>query len=245
MSVTHQPCPKCRSVGKDRRGDNLAVYEDGGQYCFSCGYYVAKEVTVESVKEKTNGDGDRPPDAVGISLPGDSYVRLGPAATAWLGKYKLTSEETQRFLWSESTQKLIYPVYGPYGLIMWSGREFSERPKTKYYTCGNPKTTFAILRPDLFPPLVLVEDAVSAIKVARVCAAMPLFGSSISKKQLIILRDHIYSGRLIFWLDRDKMKDSLKLMNQAKELGFDSSIISTDDDPKCLDTETIRSLIHG
>ena len=30
-------CPKCREQGKDRHGDNLAVYSDGS-YCFSCGY---------------------------------------------------------------------------------------------------------------------------------------------------------------------------------------------------------------
>ena len=36
--VKHTACPKCRELGKDNHGDNLAIYPDGNQYCFSCGY---------------------------------------------------------------------------------------------------------------------------------------------------------------------------------------------------------------
>ena len=41
MSVCthHEPCPQCRGQGRDRKGDNLAVYDDGHKYCFSCGYW--------------------------------------------------------------------------------------------------------------------------------------------------------------------------------------------------------------
>lgn len=35
-----QACPMCRKAGNDKHGDNLAVYPDGGAYCFSCGYIV-------------------------------------------------------------------------------------------------------------------------------------------------------------------------------------------------------------
>ena len=31
-------CPSCVKRGRDRRGDNLCVYEDGSTYCFSCSY---------------------------------------------------------------------------------------------------------------------------------------------------------------------------------------------------------------
>lgn len=40
-----EPCPKCRAEGKDRSGDNLAVYEDQygniSYHCFSCKYTKA------------------------------------------------------------------------------------------------------------------------------------------------------------------------------------------------------------
>ena len=32
------PCPKCREEGRDTKGDNLAVYDDGHKYCFACTY---------------------------------------------------------------------------------------------------------------------------------------------------------------------------------------------------------------
>ena len=31
----YEACPKCRDRGADRRGDNLAIYSDGGRHCFA------------------------------------------------------------------------------------------------------------------------------------------------------------------------------------------------------------------
>lgn len=42
--VEKQPCPACREQGRDRTGDNLAVYPgDRGAHCFACGYHVHGE----------------------------------------------------------------------------------------------------------------------------------------------------------------------------------------------------------
>ena len=38
-AVNKERCPACASVGRDNSQDNLAVYDDGHKYCFSCGYY--------------------------------------------------------------------------------------------------------------------------------------------------------------------------------------------------------------
>jgi len=38
--VSEEPCPKCREMGNDRSGDNLAVYSDGHKFCFACKHYV-------------------------------------------------------------------------------------------------------------------------------------------------------------------------------------------------------------
>lgn len=35
--IGKRPCPRCRSQGRDRSGDNLKEFEDG-YYCFACGY---------------------------------------------------------------------------------------------------------------------------------------------------------------------------------------------------------------
>jgi twinkle protein len=50
MSVCthHEPCPQCRGQGRDRKGDNLAVYDDGHKYCFACGYWEGDKPMTEN-----------------------------------------------------------------------------------------------------------------------------------------------------------------------------------------------------
>lgn len=45
--MKHQttPCPSCRAKGRDKSGDNLVHFEDGGTKCFSCGYYTLADGT--------------------------------------------------------------------------------------------------------------------------------------------------------------------------------------------------------
>lgn len=37
--IGREPCPECTSSGRDRSGDNLAIYDDGHKYCYACNYY--------------------------------------------------------------------------------------------------------------------------------------------------------------------------------------------------------------
>ena len=43
--VKHEACEKCREEGRDRTGDNRAVYADGGYFCFACGDSKSGRVT--------------------------------------------------------------------------------------------------------------------------------------------------------------------------------------------------------
>jgi twinkle protein len=39
MSIAgDQPCPQCRSLGRDKTGNHLIVFEDGNKHCNRCGY---------------------------------------------------------------------------------------------------------------------------------------------------------------------------------------------------------------
>lgn len=42
-AVAKEPCPDCVAKGNDNSGDNLARYDDGGAYCFACGYSERSE----------------------------------------------------------------------------------------------------------------------------------------------------------------------------------------------------------
>ena len=52
--INREQCPACASNGRDNSQDNLAVYDDGHKYCFSCEYRENK--TGEVVKMQTTED---------------------------------------------------------------------------------------------------------------------------------------------------------------------------------------------
>jgi len=45
--VNRDRCPQCAVKGLDTSSDNLAVYDDGHSYCFSCGFYVKGDNTTK------------------------------------------------------------------------------------------------------------------------------------------------------------------------------------------------------
>ena len=49
-------CPACAEKGRDRRGDNLAVYDNGGTFCHSCGYYTNAKSRREEVSVEKSTD---------------------------------------------------------------------------------------------------------------------------------------------------------------------------------------------
>ena len=62
-SIGVMPCPKCRSEGRDRKGNNLIMYDNGSAHCFACGYdeqveneHKHKEVKISEVKDSKKGE---------------------------------------------------------------------------------------------------------------------------------------------------------------------------------------------
>lgn len=247
----HTACPKCRAKGLDRSGDNLAVYNDGHQWCYRCGYHVPAPVTIETTKEKVNN-------VLGISqlessistkncshLPSDISSVLSTIAQEWLIQYDLTLSEMRRFWWSESKQQLIYPVFDLEGnLEFWQARNFAPELKTKYFTSGNVEDNLHILGEGNV--LILVEDIVSSIKVARQYKSLPLFGSFINKQNLIRLRDYVLDdiAELGIWLDPDKFQDATRLCKKAQELGIRAFTILSRQDPKYYTNNQIQDIIE-
>ncbi len=52
--ISTTQCPECASNGRDTSKDNLTLYDDGGQHCFSCGYHVNGDGTVKTNVEVSN-----------------------------------------------------------------------------------------------------------------------------------------------------------------------------------------------
>jgi len=57
--IDREQCPVCASRGQDTSRDNLAVYDDGHKYCYSCRYYergdMSKTVHDEQPQTTSNG----------------------------------------------------------------------------------------------------------------------------------------------------------------------------------------------
>lgn len=241
----HKPCPRCGSK------DNVYRYPDGHEWCFGgCGYHKAAPLTKEAIcallQEKQKHEATLPasvsqdiPD-----IPDDSTLPLAAdQGLTWLKKYGITDQEIRdhSILWSQSQEQLIFPIFNDdIFTIAWHARNFKPNGK-KYLTYGKMDSILHILglTKHQNTDIIIVEDMVSAIKVSRHYRSMPLFGSGCSKDKLS--RVCRYSGHIRFWLDRDKLNQSIMLSKLAAQLGVRSSIIYTELDPKEHSDEAIRS----
>ena len=86
--------------------------------------------------------------------------------------------------------------------------------------------------------LIFVEDLISAIKIARIGWAMPLFGSEASTPLLMRLKDHCRS--VIVWLDSDKWKNSHDIVKRSQSIGLPAMSVFTNLDPKEYSDEKIK-----
>ena len=135
-------CPECAKLGKDKKGDNLAEYSDGHQWCYSCGYYVSakgvqKFLTSQEHKEKHE-----------VFLPSDCSTEYPQQALNWIKQYEINKNDLLHHgtLWSESRSRLIFPIYGDEeNLIAYQGRYFGVKDEPKWFGKGNLKDTFNIL----------------------------------------------------------------------------------------------------
>lgn len=241
--VKHAPCPQCRRDGRDRNGNNLGVYSDGSEYCFSCGYSnrgsVIRKTTASLQSEPSNPERT-------IRLPGDSDGELPEKAWEWLESYALTDLDIVKnnILWSEQFERVVFPILDNFGnLLAWQGRYLGTENKPKWFSQGDLKNIMHILGPKSSKYCVLVEDLISAIRVSNTgIHSSPLFGSHISLDKLRNI--HLLNYETVFiWLDKDKQIDSMKFSRQAQQLGINTQCIITEKDPKCYSAEEIKNFL--
>lgn len=222
MFSHHEPCPNCGSR------DNLGRYSDGGAYCFGCHYREkATHYTVRKEKE--------------YEVAPEISPDFSPECVAWLAKYGVSLEElvSRDVGFSTARNQLVFRFDGG----VWQARNFDSRTassfaggrrRSKYFTQGAVNDCLPIYDVRNTSPapevLVLVEDCISAIKVARQYDSMPLLGSNISYGKLADI-SRLYPT-VVFWLDADKLKESRALADRAKLLGINSRVVYTKLDPK-------------
>ncbi len=238
--VRKDRCPKCSLLGKDRKGDNLAVYNDGHSWCFACGYYIPGDF---STRIRAALDPKVMEHLESIALPEDIVPATSGEGSYWLYQYGITIPEilVNRIYWSESSKLLIFPVIIDRDIVAWQGRNFNPSKKYKYLTKGNTHDNYMVRGDRSKDTLVLVEDNVSAIKVARHLPCLGVMGSVISSSRFLRLKRSY--PKMIIWLDPDKASESIKYANLGRQLGIECRTILSDKDPKEHTNEEIKELL--
>lgn len=243
--VKHIQCPQCRKEGRDNGHDNLGVYSDGHQFCFSCGYFVPTDKCKTYMARYSGVQTPIQRERDVLRLPTDCDAGIPRKATDWFFQYGFDNNALTRYniLWSEHRQFLVFPYFIDGELVAWQGRYFGEDKKIgKWHTKGKVEEIIYTLGPKS-KSLVLVEDIVSAMKLSRIIQSSPLFGSVISLKRLTMLR-HFYDT-LYIWLDPDKQKEAIQFAQRGRLFGFDCHVILSDKDPKEHTTEELEQYINA
>jgi hypothetical protein len=247
MFKCYEPCPRCRERGKDGRGDNLAVYSDGGGHCFSCGYHVFPPSSSHWGVKKVDHDKES---KVKRILPDDFSWDIPARCWEWLLQYGLPYDYWKPIIgWSEYHQRLVFRVGNPLQFSI--GRLFNldgssqmgnHSIKRKWYVWGDAHRHVEVLGTG--QSVVLVEDLISAHKVSQVINTVPLFGTQISSPILYYLKQE--NKPIILWLDNDQFPEVYKKADNLRILtGLSVSVIRSELDPKEYNANQISHFISS
>lgn len=233
MILYKSRCPACAEKGKDKHGDNLAVYADGHTYCYSCGYYTSNNYYIKQPKKQT----------VSIALPEDITTNIPDKAQKWL--YQYIDKVNTTLFYSQEKNYLIFPIYGKSrDIIAWIARYFGTNTT-------HPKWIGRGINSHLFNPygehsknIVLTEDIVSAMKVGHINYAMPLFGAHIKATTALRLTQLLQTHKIYLWLDYDKADYSRKTAIELSSLGIPTYAIVTKLDPKEYPIDEIQKILN-
>lgn len=240
--VKYEACPKCRSNGRDNRGDNLVRYSDDGGHCFSCGYHE-RSSTVTSIGNYFGSSVTDKENVRKAILPHD-FTREVPAdAWKWLLQYGLPYSYWKESVgYSPSESRLVLRVGEPLqfsiGRLIGEPRGENHAKRRKWYVWGDShKHAEVIGHGDV---VVLVEDLISAHKVGQVTTSIPLFGVELHKPHLYYLIND--TRPVVIWLDKDQQGAVNKKASWLQSLlNRPVSVVTTDKDPKELDFESIKA----
>jgi hypothetical protein len=220
--IGYESCPRCQSQGRDKAGDNLGRYSDGGGHCFSCGYH-------ESPKRKLIVLTKEVEDAPKAVLPSDFTREVPAEGWKWILQYGLPYSYWKKYCgYSPSHNRLVITFGEPIRFSI--GRALSE-DKRKWRFWGEGHKYVEILGEDDRSPIVLVEDLISTHKVAQVAPCMCLFGTHIHD---VALEKLLKAKRpVIVWLDADQYTLLPAKINRLQTfLRHPVRYITTEKDPK-------------
>lgn len=240
--ISQTRCPRCAKDGHDKQGDNLAIYSDGSQYCFACGYvhhdisnYIQSARNRHIVSLEDTIKTVRLPEDISIDYPQDTIK--------WINQYDLLQEDliNHNVLWSDSMSRLIFPMFSEQGCIFYTARYFNLVNSDMKQSCTSTGLSCKWLARGNKPlhhlvgknTVVLVEDILSAIKLNNLgYGSVCLFGTAFLNKLDILKKITSKYKSCYLWLDPDKFKESIIMIRHADSHGLDIRLLQSEHDPK-------------
>ena len=242
-------CPRCTKLGRDTRGDNLAVYDDGHSHCYGCGYHKGLPLLDKLRQKLSLGDTTHSILRSSTILSYNDYTtNIPPNAYSWLVSYGITPKEmqTNRVAYDPSRQLLVFPVFDGDRLVLTNSRYFGDNPTHPKYITEGSKTHYKLFKPPIKSGIyVIVEDFVSALRIGRTFNAIPLLGSHFRPERLVLSLLVHCPEYLFIWLDFDKHTDSIKLASKTRQFLPSCGTIVTLEDPKELTDKQIKETVLG
>ena len=254
--------PEGRSLRRDHDcGDGRTLLVSHGAkgysaWCFRCGAgdslpppHRSPAERLARIKAQQSADTEAQGAGVDGMNPRVQDVYQWPeGARLWLARAGLGAPEITRLgaWYHPPTERVVVPVYGPYGLIFWQARAWQEGRQPKYMAPHVPKRF--IYQWGQGEATVLCEDMLSAYKVggvARAARAVCLFGTVVPDVVLADLLNR--GGPVLVWLDPDAAgsKGSTAAVRKLRSAGLTVRAIRTDQDPKLLTCDEIRRAVQS
>ena len=249
--IDHEGCRAGRD-GKKR----LWVVRSGGRVGWKCHHCGEKGSAPAQSNRTTVLKRLRPQeqDPQKISLPYDfdsNFLHWPPEARAWVLKYGIEKPET--WGWSESQGRVIIPVWeetadekGAFGTTLkglQARKVFAEDPGPKYLTRGR-NLCYGVLRGIGCRLGVIVEDALSAEKVGRICDSYAMLGTS-RFSHSDALKFAAQYVRVIVWFDDNNWQARKAQAQLVSRLGLlvPTKMVRTGKDPKEHSMTEIKEIV--
>ena len=258
--IGHGPCGFCGSR------DNRANYSDGGWFCFGCrksGRGTQSGFVTERNSADATGSGTDAGEPV-LLCPADCGHDFPEHCQRFLAQYAVSIPMAiQRGLqYSAYYDQLIYEYKDKDGITKCiQARNFNpdRAAKAKYFNQGSTSEVLPIYKvqePSIGTVsgskwkrrLVITEDALSAIRIASQCDAMPALGTNVPAHKIIALKARQSGGTepyefITIWLDRDKWREAREIAEKCLWVGLSANTVFTEQDPKSYtDQEITRYL---
>jgi len=190
-----------------------------------------------------------------IYLPRDAVngIKRWPSVDAkvWILKHGLTISDVDAagICWSDSLSSIIFPRYCEGELVSFQTRKFPAGDGPKYLTYGDSKAVYDAFKGPSealgdAKRVVLVEDMLSALKVAQIASAFVLGGTAIKDDQLRHLLKSF--NKFDIMLDNDNWQvktNQYKLYKKLSLFSRDVRVIEVDKDPKEYSLDELKELL--